>query len=193
MQNMDFYNGRHMRDISPQFDRMDPEFFSRTTQGAEKDGHNTQKKAIRILTAIAALVIVAFTTGLVVGIKFAGGANKKIVDDQTYNAVNNLGEKVSKLVKDININNKPADKLYPKKDYPYVIKLDNKFKQADFKSVANYLSSRGHTVIVSRSDNDYRLFTGPYRTEDEAKKNLDKFSAYKEYALHDQAKIIKRI
>jgi len=194
MQNMDFYDGKHMRDISPQFDRMDPEYFSRTSPGPEREPQCNEKRAVRILTVIAALVIMAFTTGLVVGIKFAGGADKKLVDDQTFNAVNNFGQKVSNLVKDINITNKPADKLYPKKDYPYVIKLDNKFRQSDFKSVASYLSSKGHTVIVSKSDkNNYRLYTGPYKTEDEAKQNLSKLSAYKEYALHDQARIIKRI
>ncbi len=194
MQNMDFYNGKYMRDMSPSFEKNDPEYFSRTTKNLERDRRRHEKKAVRMLTLIFSLVIVAFTTGLVVGIKFAGGADKKIVDDQTANAVNDLGEQVSKLVNDIKVTQKPADKLYPSKQYPYVIQLDNSFKQKDFKTIANYLSHQGHTVIVSKlANNNYRLYTGPYKTKDEAKANLNKFSAYKEYALQNQAKIIKRI
>ncbi len=194
MQNMDFYNGKYIRETSPIFEKSDPEYFSRTTRGLEKDSRNQEKKAVRMLTLIFSLVIVAFTTGLVLGIKFAGGSDKKIVDDRTASAVNDLGEKVSKLVQDINITQKPADKLYPSKEYPYVIQLDNSFRQKDFKPVATYLSHHGHTVIISKmGENSYKLYTGPYKTKDEARKNLNKFSGYKEYALQNQAKIIKRI
>ncbi len=193
MQNMDFYDGGHIRNMPPQFEKAEPEFFSRSTRTMEKEVEQSRKKATRLLTIITALIIVSFTAGLVIGIKFAGGSDRKIVDDETFNAMNNFGAKVTKLVKDVNFSTKPANQIYPKGEYPFVIQLGSEYQDKEFKSVARFLSTRGHTVIVSKDKKNYRIFTGPYKTEAEAKKSLTEISLYKQYAISTNAQIIKRI
>lgn len=190
---MDFFDGRHLRDLPPQFDKFDSEFFSRTSGTVDRENDRARQKATRMLTIIAALVIISFTTGLVLGIKFAGGSERKIVDDRTLNAMNNIGEKMSDVVKDVTGNAKPANQLYPKIDYPYVIQLGQEYSEIDLKPVAQFLSSKGHTVIVSKNNQNFKIFTGPYRTETDARKSLSEISLYKQYAISTNAQIIKRI
>jgi len=190
---MDFYDGRHLRDLPPQFDKFDSEFFSRTSGSVERENDKARKKATRMITIIAGLVIISFTTGLVLGIKFAGGADRKIVDDRTLNAMNNIGERVSDAVKDVTGNAKPANQIYPKMDYPFVIQLGKEYNEIDLKPVAQFLSSKGHTVIVSKNNDNFKIFTGPYKTEIDARKSLSEISLYKQYAISTNAQIIKRI
>lgn len=190
---MDFYDGRHLRDIPSQFDKFDAEYFSRTSGTIERENERSRKKATRIITFIAALIIVSFTTGLIIGIKFAGGADRKIVDDQTLNAMNNIGEKMSEVVKDVTNNAKPANQIYPKVEYPFVIQLGKEYSENELKPVAQFLSSKGHTVIVSKNNQNFKIFTGPYKTETEARKSLSEISLYKQYAISTNAQIIKRI
>jgi preprotein translocase subunit SecF len=193
MQNMDFYDGRHLRDLPPQFDKFDTEFFSRTSGSVERENEKARKKATKMITLIVGMVIVSFTTGLVLGIKFAGGAERKIVDDRTLNAMNNIGEKMSEAVKDITGNAKPANQIYPKVEYPFVIQLGKEYSETDLKPVAQFLSSKGHTVIVSKNEQNFKIFTGPYKTEIDARKSLSEISLYKQYAIATNAQIIKRI
>jgi len=193
MQNMDFYDGRHLRDLPPQFDRFDPEYFSRLAGSLERENEKSRRKATRMITFITVLIIISFTTGLVIGIKFAGGSDRKIMDDQTLNMMNNIGEKMSEVVKDVTGNSKPANQLYPKNDYPFVIQLAKEYSEADLKPVAQFLSSKGHTVIVSKNNKTYKIFTGPYKTETDARKSLSEISLYKQYAISTNAQIIKRI
>jgi len=193
MQNMDFYDGRHLRDLPPQFDRFDPEYFSRLAGSLERENEKSRRKATRMITFITVLIIISFTTGLVIGIKFAGGSDRKIMDDQTLNMMNNIGEKMSEVVKDVTGNSKPANQLYPKNDYPFVIQLSKEYSEADLKPVAQFLSSKGHTVIVSKNNKTYKIFTGPYKTETDARKSLSEISLYKQYAISTNAQIIKRI
>jgi len=193
MQNMDFYDGRHLRDLPPQFDKFDTEYFSRTSGSVERENDKSRKKATRIITMIAALIIISFTTGLIIGIKFAGGAERKIVDDHTLSAMNNLGERMSDAVKDVTGNSKPANQIYPKVEYPFVIQLGKEYNEADLKPVAQFLSSKGHTVIVSKNNQNFKIFTGPYKTESDARKSLSEISLYKQYAIATNAQIIKRI
>lgn len=193
MQNMDFYDGRNLRNVPPQFDKADPEYFSRATRSIEKEYDRNHKKAVRLLTIITALIILAFTTGLVVGIKFAGGADRKIVDDKTYNTMNNISSKMSDFVKDLAGSNKQANKLYPKEEYPFVIQLGKEYNETDTKTVAQFLSSKGHTVIVSQNKENFKIYTGPYKTETEARRTLSEISLYKQSAFSGNAQIIKRI
>ncbi len=190
---MDFYDGRHLRDLPPQFDRFDPEYFSRLAGSLERENERSRRKATRMITFIAVLIIISFTTGLVIGIKFAGGSDRKIMDDQTLNMMNNIGEKMSEVVKDVTGNAKPAIQLYPKNDYPFVIQLAKEYSETDLKPVAQFLSSKGHTVIVSKNKQTYKIFTGPYKTETDARKSLSEISLYKQYAISTNAQIIKRI
>ncbi len=193
MQNMDFYDGRHLRDLPPQFDKFDSEYFSRTSGSVERENEKSRKKATRIITMIAALIIISFTTGLVIGIKFAGGAERKIVDDHTLSAMNNIGDKMSDMVKDVTGNAKPANQIYPKVEFPFVIQLGKEYSETDLKPVAQFLSSKGHTVIVSKNKQSFKIFTGPYKSESDARKSLSEISLYKQYAISTNAQIIKRI
>lgn len=190
---MDFYDGRHLRDLPPQFDKFDTEFFSRTSGSVERENEKARKKATKMITLIVGMVIVSFTTGLILGIKFAGGADRKIVDDRTLNAMNNIGERMSDAVKDVTGNAKPANQIYPKIEYPFVIQLGKEYSETDLKPVAQFLSSKGHTVIVSKNDQNFKIFTGPYKTEIDARKSLSEISLYKQYAIATNAQIIKRI
>ncbi len=190
---MDFYDGRHLRDLPPQFDKFDTEFFARTGGSVERENEQSRKKATRTLTIIAGLIIISFTAGLVLGIKFAGGADRKIVDDHTLSAMNNLSEKMSDVVKDVTGNAKSANQIYPKIDYPFVIQLGKEYSETDLKPVAQFLSSKGHTVIVSKNNQNFKIFTGPYKTESDARKSLSEISLYKQYAIATNAQIIKRI
>lgn len=193
MQNMDFYDGRHLRNLPPQFDKADPEYFSRATRSIEKEHDSNHNRAIRLLTLITALIIVAFTTGLVIGIKFAGGSDRSIVDEKTFNTMSNISAKMSDIVKDVSGQNKQANKLYPKDEFPFVIQLAKEYSESDTKTVAQFLSSKGHTVIVSQNKDNYRIYTGPYKTETEARRTLLEISLYKQYAISANAQIIKRI
>lgn len=193
MQNMDFYEGRHLRDIPSQYDRVDPEFFTRGSMlnGRDQDFH--RKKATGMFTIIIALIIISFTTGLVIGIKFAGGSDRKIVDDRTMNAVNSLSSKMSEAIKDTASSGKPVSEVYPKSEYPFVIQLSKEYGEGEIKNVAQFLSGKGHTVIVSQNNGSFRIFTGPYKSEGDAKKSLSEISLYKQYAISTNAQIIKRI
>jgi len=193
MQNMDFYEGRHLRDLPPQFDKFDTEYFSNTAGIVERENEKSRKKATKIITFVAALIIISFTTGLVIGIKFAGGADRKIVDDHTLSAMNNIGDKMSSIMKDVTGNSRPVNQIYPKMEYPFVIQLGKEYNEADLKPVAQFLSSKGHTVIVSRNNQNFKIFTGPYKTESDARKSLSEISLYKQYAISTNAQIIKRI
>lgn len=193
MQNMDFYEGRNIRCTAPQFEKFDTEFFSKSSKVLEIEQERTRKKAVRLLTFITGLIIISFTIGLVMGIKFAGGAERKIVDENTYNAVSNISSKLTDMVKDVSTGiSKPADKVYPKNEFPYVIMVGKDFDETRFKPVAQYLSGKGHTVIVSKNETGYRLYTGPYKVETDARKALAEISLYKDDPFPANAQIIKR-
>jgi len=199
MQNIDLYEGRHLRDYPPQFDKYDKfdkfdmEYFSKNVSVGERESEKSHKRASKIITLIGALIIISFTTGLVVGIKFGSGGERKIVDDQTLSAVNSIGEKVFDTVKDIKSNLKPTTKIYPKNEYPFAIQLSKEYNETDLKPVAQFLSSKGHTVIVLKSNQNFKIFTGPYKTEADAKKSLSEISLYKQHEISANAQIIKRI
>lgn len=179
--------------MAPQYEKIDTEFFSRTSKVHDMEMERTRKKAVRLLSFVTALIIISFTTGLVMGIKFAGDAERKIVDESTYNAVTNISTRLSDMVKEAgSASAKPADMVYPKSDFPYVILVGKDYNEIEFKPVAQYLSSKGHTVIVSKNEGNYRLFTGPYKTEGDARKALSEISLYKEDPFPANAQIIKR-
>jgi hypothetical protein len=196
MQNIDLYDGRHRPDYHQQFDRydrFDMEYFSKNGAVSERDSEKSHKRASGIITLIGALIIISFTTGLVVGIKFASGGERKIVDDQTLNAMNSIGERVFDTVRDITGNSKPASKLPSKTEYPFLIQLGKEYSETDLKPVVQFLNSKGHTVIVLKSNQNFKLFTGPYKTEADAKKYLAEISLYKQNTASTNAQIIKRI
>jgi len=194
MQDVDLYQRRNGSDFYQHFDRFDrsdPEFFSRMSNTYSDHDYN-RKKASGLFTLILALVIISFTTGLVVGIKFAGGSDRKIVDDKTMSAMQNISSKVSDMIKDASTA-KPASELYPKAEYPFVIQLSAEYSETDVRNVAQLLSSKGHTVIISQNNGKYRVFLGPYKNENDAKKTLSEISLYKQREIATNAQIIRRM
>ena len=193
MQNLDFYSGKVVRDFPPQFNREDPEYFARLARNSSKEEHKSMKKASRILSLIIALCIVSFTTGIVVGIKFASGSNKQLVDQQTREAVTGLGQKVTNLIKETPgaaADSAEAEKkLFAKEVFPYIIKIGNQFSKSESQQIAGIISGQGHTVILSKDNGAYKIFVGPYRNQDDALENLTKI---KTYPLKSTAVVIKR-
>ena len=195
MQNIDLYEGRHLRNFPPQFgnyDKFDMEYFSKNTSVAERDSEKSHNRAAKIITLIVALIIISFTTGIGVGIKFASGGEKNLVDEHTLNTMNSIGGKVFGTIKDLKTNITPANKVYPKNEYPYVIQLSKEYNEADLKQAAQFLNSKGHTVIVLKNNQNFKIFTGPYKTEADAKKSFSEISLYKQYDVSTNAKIVKR-
>ena len=99
MQNMDFYSGKNLNYIPNHTASNESEFYNRTDKIQQKMLRRSQSKANRLLAFIIGLCIVSFTVGLVSGIKFAGGEESTIVDDDTRNAVSEIGSRLSGMMK----------------------------------------------------------------------------------------------
>ncbi|MDH7554858.1 MAG: SPOR domain-containing protein [Spirochaetota bacterium] len=126
----------------------------------------SQKKAHRMLTIIIALIIMSFTAGLVVGIKFAGGQSKPIIDPHTKVALNNAAQKAKTLVE-------PRQQpQFPKSEYPYAIKVGNAYTRDEATTLAQILSKTGQRVIIAKNKDQYNVYAGPYTSLQDAKKSL---------------------
>ena len=189
MQNFDFYSGAQNRNMSFEFDSQDPEFYARSERLIPNDPEQSRRRASRMLFIICAMCIISFTTGLVIGIKFAGGNDRELVDPRTSQAVTDLGSRVSKLV---GREKATVSELYPREEYPWVVRIGNDFTRDESRKLADFLSTKGHTVILSRNGEKFRLFAGPFKSKDEAQKNLDELAGYKQYSLAQGIKILKR-
>jgi hypothetical protein len=193
MQNFDFYSGKIVRDFPPQFNREDPEYFAKLANIGSKEDHKTMTKASRMLSLIIALCIISFTAGLVIGIKFASGSNKQIVDQQTKEAVTDIGQRVTSLIKETpgsKSNASESDKkLFAKEDFPYIIRVGKQFSKSESQQLAGIISGYGHTVILSKDNGSYKIFVGPYRNQEEALESLNKI---KTYPLKNAAVVVKR-
>jgi hypothetical protein len=197
MQNIDFYNGKSLKNIPPQFNVQDPEYFTRAANIHHREQERTRKKASRMLSLIIALCIISFTTGLIIGIKFAAGSKKEIMDERTRRAVSSFGNNVKNLIKENPLKdtvNKltTRSKLFPKKDFPYVIRIGKEFNKSNSQKIASFLSNKGHTVIISKNNNHFNIYTGPYRTSDEAQSSIKRISDYSKPDWFPEARIVKR-
>jgi preprotein translocase subunit SecF len=196
MQNIDFYAGKSYEFTPTNIDQQDPEYFSRIANLNQRQELKAKKRATRILSFIIALCIVSFTTGLAVGIKFAGGKQKEIVDKETIQAVSNIGNKMSHFItKNGKSNTSPAtdvNERYPKKDYPFVIRIGNKYTLNQSKDIANYLSRKGHTIIISKHKQKYRVYTGPYKQQATAQKSLKEIQNYADNNWYSESIILNR-
>ncbi len=194
MQNIDFYSGPGARDLPPQFESKDPEYFSRMSGVHTKDQEKAKKRASRVIFLISALCIVCFTTGLAIGIKFAGGSKTPIVDDATYNAMNNISKKVSDLVKPSRVEAATRTSSFPAAEYPYAIKIGASYSENEARKIASYLSKKGHTVILSKAatKGNLKIYTGPYKTINYARSGLKKLDSYNKFSLSANARIVKR-
>ncbi len=193
MQNLDFYSGKNVREFAPHFNSEDPEYFAKISNIHSKDEHRRYKKASRILSLLFALCILSFTAGLIIGLKFASGSNKELVDPHTKEAVSDIGQKVTSL-----INNKKDDAadvikdknlLFSKDDFPYVIRFGDKYNKSQSQEIAGIISHHGHTVILANDSGKYKIFIGPYRSHEEA---LNSLGLIKSYSLKGKVTILKR-
>ena len=197
MQNIDFYNGKRMKNIPPQFDVQDPEYFTRAANIHHREQEKTRRKASRMLSLIIALCIISFTAGLIIGIKFASGSKKEIVDERTRQAVSSFGNNVKNLIRENPLKdtvNKltTRSKLFPKEDFPYVIRVGKEFDKANSQKIASFLSNRGHTVIISKNKKNFNIYTGPYRNSDEAQSSIKRIRDYPKPDWFPKARIVKR-
>lgn len=213
MQNFDYYNGSsHIHD-QPDFVVRDPEYFSRMARNQQKEGVKRRNKATRFLSLVLGLCIVSFTSGLVVGIKFTGGNDKEIVDPATRKAMNDIGSRVSGSKENETVaeseasteeanaaesttaeqtTQQSASRSFPKEIYPYVIRVGSKFTAKNSQEIADYLSSKGHTVIISQHEDFYRVYTGPYKEKSEAESALNRINYYADNKYFHSALVLKR-
>ena len=195
MQDMDLYTGKQNSYFVPQFDTADPDYFARTGEMREHDAAKSHTRATRLIAFVAALCIISFTTGLVTGIKFAGGKDKELIDPHTKQAVSSLGQRVTGA--------QPAAaaepdqtassaKSYPKADFPWVIRIGNEFSKDKVTELANALSAKGHTMVISKYEQNFRLYAGPFRTKESAELSLQKIKGYNDSRWQNNAVILKR-
>ncbi|OHD65640.1 MAG: hypothetical protein A2176_13430 [Spirochaetes bacterium RBG_13_51_14] len=193
MQNLDFYERKNIRSIPPSVnDSYDPEYFPRIAQNTPREMERVRKKASRIFLFISSLCIISFTAGILIGIKFAGGSQREIVDKKTFNAVSDIGKKFTFLTGEKPVEPIPQENIFPKSTYPYVIKVTHEHDYAASQKIAAFLSHRGHTVILSKNIGGYRIYIGPYKNSADAQEALKKISGYTKYSLAENTRIIKR-
>ncbi len=193
MQNIDFYERKNIRIAPPQFtDTYDPEYLPRMTQNTPREMERVRKKASRIFFLITSLCIMSFTAGIVIGIKFTGGTQRELVDRKTYNAVADIGKSFSLLGREKPSESASREKVFPKSSYPFVIRVTSEHDHDTAQKIAGFLSHRGHTVILSKKNTRYRIYIGPFRSNNDASEALKKIAAYQKYSLAENTRIIKR-
>ncbi|MGL4369525.1 MAG: SPOR domain-containing protein [Spirochaetota bacterium] len=195
MQDMDLYTGRQNGYFVPQFDTADPDYFSRMSDTVQHDEVKSRNKATRLIAFVAAMCIVSFTAGLMIGIKFAGGSDKALVDPHTKQAMSNLGQKVAGITAAQAEAAEPsasAKQTYAKGEYPWVIRIGNEYSREKAGEVAGSLSQKGHTMVISKYEQGYRVYAGPFRTRESAELSLQKIRAYNDSRWQKNTVILKR-
>lgn len=184
MQNFDFYS--HNKHPYSEYNAQDYLEYTVPQNYSPHTRSTSQKKAHGMLAIIIALIIMSFTAGLVVGIKFAGGQSKPIIDPQTKAALNNAAQKAKTLVE-------PQQKpQFPKTEYPYAIKIGNSFTKDEATALAGTLSKTGQRIIVAKNKDQYTVYAGPYTSLQEAKKSLKIIMAQSKNGNFSNAIILKR-
>ncbi|MDY6932926.1 MAG: SPOR domain-containing protein [Spirochaetota bacterium] len=197
MQNMDHYTDR-IKKTPPhhhQFYSVDPEFIKTYPPRNYKDEEKSRRRARGMIFIIIALCIASYTVGLVMGIKFASGSKKEIVDEDTKKRVTSIGEKVTHLIKDVSVNTGDSTfskKLFPREKFPFVIRVGENYNRTSSHEIASSLSNQGHTVILSKNKGYYRVYVGPYRNKEEAEISLKKIELNYSKDLYNKASIFKR-
>ena len=192
MQNVDFYTGNNARNISSSFSNPDPEYFTRMSDSRASDQDRIKKRASRIIFFVISLCIISFTTGLAIGIKFAGGEDRQIVDDTTYEAMGKIKSRVSGLMAAEKDKSSDPGEQFPAAQYPYVLKIGKDHTRNVARDIAAFLSVQGHRVILSKNTDAYRIYVGPYKTLAMAEESLKKVDTYRKYSISGGNTIIKR-
>jgi hypothetical protein len=202
MQDFDLYTGKPGHSYTPRFDTVDPDYFTRMNDISSKDEIRSRRKTSRIIAFVGGLCIAAFTAGLVVGIKFAGGSDKELVDPHTFQAMSTLGQHVTSLgdgqteQSHAPINGNKSEQTlvkntYPKAEYPFVIRVGNEYSKEKAGDVASSLNGKGHIMIIAKSDTGYRVYAGPFKTMDSAEISLQKIRGYSDNRWQN-AVVLKR-
>ena len=194
MQNMDFYSGKDSRVYNQSMGIQDADNVARLDAMYRKEADRNKKKASRMMSVIIGLCIISFTAGLIVGIKFASGAQSEIIDDNTRQAVTQIGSHVSNLISNgaVQEKNTTPKNVFPRDEYPFVIKLNKNYNVKDSREIAQFLSQKGHTVIVSNDKNRYKLYVGPFRDQGEAARTIQQISEYNQKEWFNKIQVVKR-
>ncbi len=199
MQNIDFYDGRNARILNQPLNMQEAEYYTRMDALHRSEADKNRHRASRMMSFIIGLCIISFTAGLVIGIKFASGSKAEIVDPQTRQAVMNIRERVSGMMTGTNAaaaanetDSKSRSDVFPRDEFPFVIRLNGKYDESRSKEIASLLSKRGHTVILSRQHRDFKIYVGPFRTQAVAETSLKKIGEYSEKAMFSGMQIVKR-
>ncbi len=192
MQNIDFYERKNIRASAPRFADYGPEYLPRMAQNTPREIERVRKKASRTFFLISSLCIISFTAGIVIGIKFTGGPGKEIMDRNTFTAVTDFGKKFSGWLTENPARAAQKENPFPKQNYPYVIKVNDEYDYADSQNIAGFLSKKGHTVILTKYNDKFKIYIGPYRNSSDARDALKKISSLQKYSLAEKVRVIKR-
>jgi hypothetical protein len=197
MQNMDFHTRRPAKNFPMQLDIQDPEYFTRLSNNHHREQDCTRKRASRMMSFIIALCIVSFTAGLVIGIKFSSGSRNEIVDEHTKKMMTDIGSKMSSFISEdasaeTSQEHPKGKNVFPRDEYPYAVRLGGELDKTKSQEIATFLSGKGHTVILAKNNQSYRLYIGPFREKKEAEISLKKITAYQNKDWFDNATIVKR-
>jgi hypothetical protein len=197
MQNMDFHTKRSAKNFPMQLDIQDPEYFTRLSNTHHRDEERNRKRASRMMSFIIALCIISFTAGLVIGIKFASGSRTEIVDEHTRRMMSDIGNRMSSFMSEeasaeTSQEHSRGKNVFPREEYPFAIRLGSDLDKNKAQEIAAFLSGKGHTVILSKNNQNYRLFIGPFKEKKEAEISLKKITAYPNKDWFDNATIVKR-
>ncbi|MCX7678770.1 MAG: SPOR domain-containing protein [Spirochaetes bacterium] len=193
MQNIDFYSGKETRVVNNVAMLRDADNIARLDALYKKEAYKNKKRVSRLLSLIIALCIISFTTGLVMGIKFASGSNASLIDNTTAHLISGMRSKVAGAINSNVRTEKGAPKaVFPKEEYPYVIRLSKNFNSQESKEISQFLSKNGHTVIVSQKEKNYRLYVGPYKEQRDAESAIKLLQNYKKKNWFEKAEVIKR-
>ncbi len=196
MQNIDFYSGKNFnKQMSSPPNINENEYYSNFDDLHRRESDKNRKRASRMMSLIVGLCIVSFTAGLIIGIKFASRSSAQIVDDGTRKAVSDMKDRFTNIMVNSSVQKKNAsDKknIFPKEEYPFVIKLNNSFNEAQSQEIARFLSGRGHTVILSKYNSSYKIFVGPYKKQTAAESSIKKIKAYPKKDWFNGIQIVKR-
>lgn len=192
MQDFDFYSidPAKYHQVENRVDN--PEYFANMSDTHSRESEHNHKRATRLLAFVIGLCITCFTSGLVIGIKFAGGPDKKIIDEHTRQAFSSLGQKESAEEPGLAMAATKGQNLFPKENFPYIVAINDAYTIAQSQKAASYLSKQGHTVIISQNDGKYRLFIGPYAEKNNADSVALKINNDKVKCFTGQAIAVKR-
>lgn len=197
MQNIDFYDGKSAKNINKPVTFQDAEYYTRMDAVNRKEVDRNRKKASRMMSFIVGLCIISFTAGLVIGIKFTSGPQAQIVDPETRKAVSNLRDRVTNMVNAAPMaerekQGEPEQKVFPRSQFPFVLRMDGKYSERKSREIAQYLSGRGHTVILSKINNSFHIYIGPYENRGDAESSLMQVQRYPRGNLFAGLQIVRR-